>query len=70
MDTLRSTLQLNIITGPVNSGKTLLVEKVLADLVANDVEKKTLVYLINLRRALFTLLNPSLNSCPLEWVHG
>ena len=40
MDTLRSTPQLNIITGPVNSSKTLLVEKVLADLVLGEITEK------------------------------
>ena len=52
VDTLRSTPQLNIITGPVNSGKTLLVEKVLTHVEAEN-GKKTPVYPINLWRGTF-----------------
>ena len=47
MHTLRSTPQLNVITVPVNSGKTLLVEKVLPYLEADNFKKKTPIYLIN-----------------------
>ena len=53
METLTSTPQLNIVTGLVNSGKTLLVEKVLAHLEADNLECKTPIYPINLHRETF-----------------
>lgn len=49
---LLSTPQLSIVTGPVNSGKTMLLEKVLEDL-PNKSLKPTPVYSINLRKGTF-----------------
>ena len=62
---LKSTPQLTIITGPVNSGKSLLLEKVTREL-AGKIGRRTPVLPLNLRSGTFHSVQSLVNSLSLE----